>query len=56
VTLGSRRKDLTGAERITASLRAGKMPAGDYELLVTLSTDGGESITSTIQVSIIETW
>jgi VWFA-related protein len=56
VTLGSRRKDLTGVERIMARLRSSKMPAGDYELLMTLSSGGGEEITSTIPVTIIESW
>ena len=57
VTLGARHSDLSGAERITAHLRPGAMPAGDYELLLTLSAvDGAESVTSAIPVSVIDTW
>ena len=57
VILGKRYPDVTGAERITAHLRASALPAGDYELLLTLSAPGGgESVTSAIPVSVIETW
>jgi len=57
ITLGARHSDLSGTERITAHLRPGAMPAGDYELLLTLSgIDGGESVTSSIGVSVIEAW
>jgi hypothetical protein len=57
VTLGNRRSDYTGLDRITAHLRPSDLPAGDYELQMTLSeSSGGESVTSTIQVSVIQTW